>query len=450
MREVALLIPWRVGRDGRTEYFLQQRTDRKKWAFFGGGREEGETFAQAVVREAREELDIALPRQELGRGHTPLELLFHLPLWPSLGIRVFPWRCREDLPAGCRVLEGKAGEWWRVSALPAMSLSDRMLLRLVDLRLRVLSQPAVPSPIRSPALTIDLEEHWHIAGRTRFERFAARETDLEAVVSAVLDFLDRERVKATFFTVGDLARQRPALVAEIARRGHELAAHGLHHEPAVTQSPESFREDVTRTRQILEDLSGTAVKGYRAPAFSWPGVPEQSWQFYQILQEAGYLYSSSVIPVPLLGKAGLPTVPYEAWPGVWEFPLPAWGMPGLSRHLNRPERQGRGEFRTAVFPYSGGVFLRLTGKWLASLLLGYHQNRNGWTMFYLHPRELSPTGLGGLDDLYLNWVERKLLNFRAKQVKRVFCNLIAEHGGCPIASYLAYLQRETSGLRAVS
>src|SRR5690606_34517383 len=84
----------------------------------------------------------------------------------------------------------------------------------------------------------------------------------------VLDLFAEHNVKATFFTLGWVAKRHPELIRRIVAEGHELASHGMSHVRANHQDPAAFKADVTDTKALLEDLGGTAIKGYRAASFS--------------------------------------------------------------------------------------------------------------------------------------------------------------------------------------
>src|SRR5207248_473096 len=96
----------------------------------------------------------------------------------------------------------------------------------------------------------------------RFESRVVRNTD------RVLALLDDYRVKATFFVLTWNAERHPEVVRRIADAGHEIASHGYRHRLIYDQSPAEFRDDIMRSKKILEDLIGEPVWGYRAPSFS--------------------------------------------------------------------------------------------------------------------------------------------------------------------------------------
>jgi polysaccharide deacetylase family protein (PEP-CTERM system associated) len=143
------------------------------------------------------------------------------------------------------------------------------------------------------AFSIDVEDWFHSenvkAGVAR-AAWDGCESRVERNTMRMLEILEAHRVRATFFVLGWVAERRPTIVRAIAGAGHEVASHGYGHELVYALTPEAFRRDVARARGLLEDLSGTAVRGYRAPCFSitdW-AIP--------ILRDAGYRYDSSMMP----------------------------------------------------------------------------------------------------------------------------------------------------------
>src|SRR5690606_17843304 len=79
-----------------------------------------------------------------------------------------------------------------------------------------------------------------------------------------LDLLDEYDTKATFFVLGWIADQNPALLRTISERGHEVASRGYYHRSLKNLSPEEFREDLLRTNRAIESATGQKVNGYRA------------------------------------------------------------------------------------------------------------------------------------------------------------------------------------------
>jgi len=136
---------------------------------------------------------------------------------------------------------------------------------------------------------------------------AAFERNMETVCG----MLAEARTRATFFVSGLVTAVRPDLVRRWADLGHEIASHGLTHEPIWTMTPERLREELARAKQTLEDAVGRAVAGYRAPVFSvrWDTL----WAL-EAIREAGFSYDSSIVPVRMrwYGVAG-----FSERPQVW-------------------------------------------------------------------------------------------------------------------------------------
>jgi len=108
----------------------------------------------------------------------------------------------------------------------------------------------------------------------------------------ILDLLSRHRVKATFFLLGKVADRRPEIVSKILLDGHEIASHGYIHERVGVLGKAGFKEDVRRSKETLEKMSGKPIKGFRAMAFSINA--QTSWAI-DYLQEQGFLYDSSIL-----------------------------------------------------------------------------------------------------------------------------------------------------------
>jgi len=188
----------------------------------------------------------------------------------------------------------------------------------------------------------------------------------------ILDLLKRHQTRATFFILGWVAERCPELVREIAAAGHEIASHGYGHDLVYTQTPEEFRRDLRRSKEILEGLTGTAVRGYRAPSFSIN--PETPWAL-DVLVDEGFTYDSSVFPTSFhdrYGFSGSSLSPFRFANGLIEVPLSTVRLGGK----NIPAAGG-GYFR--LFPY---LFFRH---------LAQRINDEGRALvFYLHPWELDP------------------------------------------------------------
>jgi polysaccharide deacetylase family protein (PEP-CTERM system associated) len=224
------------------------------------------------------------------------------------------------------------------------------------------------------ALTIDVEDYFQVSAFAPYIDRAdwdKRECRVERNIARILELLKRHGVKATFFTLGWIAERYPAIVRDIVADGHELASHGYGHERANGLTPQAFFEDISRAKKILEDISGEAVKGYRAPSFSID-ASNRHWAF-DALVRAGYRYSSSVYPVQHdhYGMPDAPRFSHLSHASLLEVP------PTTVRAFNRN------------WPASGGGFFRLMPYALSRRLIAHVNHHDGESaVFYFHPWEI--------------------------------------------------------------
>ena len=167
-------------------------------------------------------------------------------------------------------------------------------------------------------LSIDLEDYYMVSA---FETMVKREdwhkyeSRIERNTHRILDILNgtltthhsplRTAVRATFFCLGWIAEKYPGLIKEIDRQGHEVSSHGYDHRLVYHMTPEEFRTEAKKSKNILEDLTGKKVIGYRAPSCS---ITEKSLWAFRILAEEGYQYDSSIFPIHH-DRYGIPTAP---------------------------------------------------------------------------------------------------------------------------------------------
>jgi polysaccharide deacetylase family protein (PEP-CTERM system associated) len=268
-------------------------------------------------------------------------------------------------------------------------------------------------------MTVDVEDYFQVAA---FENCIRREdwprwpVRVERNTQRVLELFGRHGVKATFFVLGWVAERFPALVREIHAAGHEIASHGFGHERLTNLSRAQFRDSITRTKQLLEDLAGTPVYGYRAPSYSIG--PTTLWA-HEELRDAGYRYSSSIVPIHH-DLYGMPDAPrfafYVKGSGLLEIPV------------TTARRYGRN------LPCGGGGYFRLLPYALFRRGLrrvNEREQRSG--VFYFHPWEVDPeqprvpgVTLKNRVRHYLNLartlprLERLVRDFRFDRMDRVF------------------------------
>lgn len=229
------------------------------------------------------------------------------------------------------------------------------------------------------ALTVDVEDYFHVsafADTIDRDTWPVRESRVEANVCKLLALFDEAGARGTFFVLGWVAERYPGLVREIARRGHEIACHGLSHRLVYEQSPQEFHAETLRAKALLEDVTGTAVLGYRAASYS---IVRRSLWALDILVELGFTYDSSIFPVRH-DRYGMPEaerMPHRlatpAGNAIVEWPLSTAQVFGMK------------------LPVAGGGYFRLLPYWLTRRGLRSINHREARPfIFYLHPWEIDP------------------------------------------------------------
>ncbi len=231
------------------------------------------------------------------------------------------------------------------------------------------------TPTITNALTIDVEDYFQVSAfapyipREHWERCDCR---VERNVDRLLELLAGRGIHATFFTLGWIAQRYPQLVRRIVDGGHELASHGYGHQRASDLDEAAFRADIVTAKQLLEDIAGHEVRGYRAPSFS---IGERNLWAFDCLAEAGYRYSSSIYPIrhDHYGMPDAPRFAHRVRGGLLEVPVTTARL--FARNL----------------PASGGGYFRLMPYALSRWLLRRVNERDGQpAIFYCHPWEIDP------------------------------------------------------------
>jgi polysaccharide deacetylase family protein (PEP-CTERM system associated) len=198
------------------------------------------------------------------------------------------------------------------------------------------------------------------------------ERRLQGQLEVLLDLLEEYQTNATFFWLGSRALEYPKLVRRVEAHGHEIACHGLHHRPLSSMSPDEFYDELQTATNILQEISGKKIMGFRAPDLS---ITKRTLWAFEILCELGYQYDSSVMPI-------------TRW---------LTGIPGYSREIQRittpsgkltevplPVRS----FASLAIPRTGGVYFRFYPYWLTCSNIASAQAREKSVVFQIHPWEL--------------------------------------------------------------
>ncbi|CUS31801.1 XrtA system polysaccharide deacetylase [Candidatus Nitrospira nitrificans] len=225
-------------------------------------------------------------------------------------------------------------------------------------------------------LSFDVEEHFQVSAfwsddrRQQWDRLESR---VEQNTLRLAELLEHFETKATFFILGWVAERHPGLVKALAKQGHEIASHGYGHELVGSQTENEFRDDVRRSKRILEELTGEVIFGYRAPSFS---ITDRTPWALPILVEEGYLYDSSIYarfqPSEKVGmQRGVQEIVTAAGP-IFEVALPTANLCGIQ------------------LPTPGGGYFRLLPYSASRMVLKQFEKTGTQFVMYLHPWEIDP------------------------------------------------------------
>ena len=228
------------------------------------------------------------------------------------------------------------------------------------------------------AMSVDVEDYFHVSvfdGVVPRHRWEQLESRVSANTDRLLAIFEEAGIHATFFVLGWVVERYPDLVRRIVGHGHELASHGYAHRLVYDQTPAAFREDVRKSKGLLEDAGGRLVGGYRAPSYSV--TPRSLWAL-DILIEEGYWYDASIFPI-MHDRYGIPVSarhPYAVQRrGGTLAEVPASTVRVASCNL---PIGGGGYFR--IFPYA----------WTRWGISRVNQVEHRPAVFYLHPWEIDP------------------------------------------------------------
>lgn len=212
-------------------------------------------------------------------------------------------------------------------------------------------------------LTFDIED-WVI-----YKRYAlGPEKQINNILDGILDILDQQNLKATFFCMGLLAREYPYVIRKIAERKHQIGCHSDLHQWLTDFTPEQLNKDTQVAIDSIEQVIGTKVKCYRAPAYTI--TPLNQWAF-EVLYDNGIEFDSSIFP-SRRDYGGWPDFPKQepliveyAGKQIKEFPIVT--TPILGKEI----------------AYSGGGYFRL----MPYCILSHLFSKQNYVMTYFHPRD---------------------------------------------------------------
>lgn len=268
-------------------------------------------------------------------------------------------------------------------------------------------------------LSIDVEDWFQVENLKQAidkKSWESRVSRVENNINLILESLNQQNIKATFFVLGWIGERFPSLIKKIYDEGHEIACHGYNHELVYSLTPEKFHEDVSKAKNILEDITGEKVFGYRAPSFSIT-----DWAF-DILMSLGFKYDSSLFLTIANHRYGRlksisnPERPvFEIKKDFYEVMLSSFDLMKLK------------------LPWSGGFYFRFIPYYFFKYGVKKILENKGTYVFYIHPWEFDPAQ-PRVKDIKLNYKLRHYTNL--KKTENNFNKLIKDFNFSPIRDSL--------------
>ena len=155
-------------------------------------------------------------------------------------------------------------------------------------------------------LSVDFEDYFCDLPFIKWDEYENR---VVKTTPALLELFSKYKVKATFFVVGYFAEKFPKLINEIQEEGHEIGSHSFSHIDLRKTSKIEIEKDLIKSFDVLENVTGEKVIGFRAPFFSIDS--NNSWVLSFLRKHVKY--DSSIFPVksPLYGVPNAPRQIYH-------------------------------------------------------------------------------------------------------------------------------------------
>lgn len=140
--------------------------------------------------------------------------------------------------------------------------ADRLANLAAAIAPEAVPSSAWPDPGPRPAAGQVL---WSAPAAGKFVALTFDDGPRPGVTEAILEILERENVRATFFLIGRHVAAHPELAMRLARAGMELGNHSFTHPNLANLAPEEIREELLRTSACIRDVTGAAPAWLRSP-----------------------------------------------------------------------------------------------------------------------------------------------------------------------------------------
>ncbi len=227
-------------------------------------------------------------------------------------------------------------------------------------------------------LTIDVEDWFQVENlrpwipNSTWDSYTLR---VQKNTMRLLELFDKTgKIQATFFILGWIAKRLPKLIHEIQNRGHEVASHGFDHDLCKKLDPQSLKNDLERSKKLLEDISGNEVRGYRAPNFSIND------DVIKIARTIGYQYDSSYNNFSKHGRYSQISINGNKRQGIAiQITDDFHELPISNLKLG-----------SQILPWGGGGYFRFIPFPIFKTGIRKILNTHDAYMFYMHPWEIDP------------------------------------------------------------
>jgi len=112
----------------------------------------------------------------------------------------------------------------------------------------------------------------------------------------ILSILEKEKIKGSFFIVGEIADKISDKIKIMDKNGHDIGIHNNIHKRPITMSLNEFQIQLIKAKKKVEEILGHQVNGYRAPSF---GIDDDR---LDIVKNCNFLYDSSKIKMQKSSK----------------------------------------------------------------------------------------------------------------------------------------------------
>lgn len=263
-------------------------------------------------------------------------------------------------------------------------------------------------------LSIDLE-FWYSGLLSVYIKDKKKEIRdyIQESVKPILDLLKKNRARATFFVLSEVAEKYPELIKEIFQAGHEIASHGCSHKKLTDLSEKEFEEEIIHSKKILKEIIGKNPVGFRAPYFS---LNDKTKWALKVLERQGFKYDSSIFPMktPLYGVSCAPMEPYKISKKILEIPVAIF------------------KFGPTKIPMAGGIYFRFLPNCMFLLFVKLVSKKRIPVLFF-HPYDLYDIGSKIKSD---SWIKNKLRLFGTKKSFKNFEKLFKKFNFISIEEYL--------------